>query len=331
MFILIVSLRSLWAGLASSPKASPSPPASSGRGSNKVDVNNRNAGRKKRDWNQEISQLTVAFANSKETDPLWWGAEASTMLKEMRTKEKQLKDAIRNETLLEHSRKLSLLNKEVAMVIAIVDVVSSHGNASDDFRRIYDMQESLAKMEPVVSFTFPAHLRSARHAQLCAGIEQSDQWISRVTTSDLVSAGVTNPGLEQEKMFSERLTGILRNSDSSKRQLLLRDTLMLDYEYDLKDDVMGFVNAIAVLVAYEDFDSLDSRADLLEDSLKELESHIPDPKKKFPGSLLGSALVCSHAGVALLKDAKLALSTAKLTLTGIKQQKVKEQTATTNK
>ena len=195
-------------------------------------------------------------------------------------------------------------------------MVANHGKDSEELGKICDQQQALASMEPKISFTLPGHLRSSRHSQLVTGLEQSDQWLARVASQDLINAGTAKPAEEQLFMFSERLASSLRNSDADKRGTLLKETFMLDYEYDLEEPTHEFVGAMAVVVRYEECTDLEVRADLLKDALAVLSKHVPDLNQKFPGTLLGSALIGTHAGEQLLRDARLAASIATATVEG---------------
>ena len=149
-----------------------------------------------------MSLLVAQFCASSNADSLWWGADATTPLKDLKSKDLQLSGAIKRETDLQASRSMSLYAKELAVIIALVEVVANHGKDSEEFGKMFDQQQALASMEPKISFTLPGHLRSSRHSQLVTGLEQSDQWLARVASQDLINAGTAKPAEEQLFMFS---------------------------------------------------------------------------------------------------------------------------------
>ena len=324
---------------ASKPKASPksSPTAGKARES-RGGVNCPNVrGRPRRDFTTEIGSDMQQFANSTKDDPLWWGSEAKTQLKALHHKESDMKVRIRNSKDMDEVHELHVLIKRLGVAMALVEVVAGHGLGSREFQAVFDLKKSQMALPPAVDVELPKFLTWERHTMsISTDYSSSSKWEQDVSSASLRQFMNGCVVAEQERLYSEKLASSLRIVDDTARGKLLDEIFSVDREYDLEASeyvsklcrwcclvfavlhlqasVKAFVEAMAIILAADDFDELAERVQILTEALAIIDAHVPSKSKGVSGSLLGSTLDAFPVGQKLITSARLGLARAKVSM-----------------
>ena len=91
---------------------------------------------------------------------------------------------------MDESNLLKKLIKQLQVVQAMVNVVATHGVGTDEFRRVFDVQEAQCRLPPEVVVEHPAHIKWARHSMNIGDTADIQQWIERTSSSSLRRNGV---------------------------------------------------------------------------------------------------------------------------------------------
>ncbi len=192
-------------------------------------------GRPKREWTSEIVKLADEFSASTETDPLWWGSESKTLIKDMGAKLKDLKQRVRNCSDLSECESLQIVHKQLVAMIAIVSVAATSGLGSEEFKGVYDLQESTLALPPSASLRMPKHVKWHRHQMDIGQTDTSSRWLERTSSTQLRENGVADVLGEQMLLWSERLATNLKLTDKSRMLKLIKEVFSMDLEYELED------------------------------------------------------------------------------------------------
>ena len=99
------------------------------------------------------------FRETPEDSKLWWGSEAPTKLRDLGRLAKKVSNRIRNSGDTNKVRDLRELMKKLNIIIAMVQVVHDHGSQSQEFCKVYDLQESLLELMEGGDLEFPPHMK----------------------------------------------------------------------------------------------------------------------------------------------------------------------------
>ena len=229
-----------------SRRPSGSPPAAASRSrflspsptrvSDKEGGSKATKGRPKREWGPVIDAFANEFENSAGTNALLWGSEAPTKMKQLSKLKEQLTARLRTEKDIAVAQSLHVYLKKLGVVHAMIEVVNEHGMSSPEFLATYDLQVATMRLEPVITdINFPAHLSRSRHNMDISATSDSAQWIGQVSSTQLRSAGVTNVREEQERLWCEKLAGLLKIADAPKRAASLLEYFDTAKELDVEE------------------------------------------------------------------------------------------------
>ena len=95
------------------------------------------------------------FGETPEDSKLWWICEAPTKLRDLGRLAKKVSNRIRNSGDTNEVRDLRELLKKLNIIIAMVQVVHDHGSQSQEFCKVYDLEESLLELMEGSDLEFP--------------------------------------------------------------------------------------------------------------------------------------------------------------------------------
>ena len=288
---------------STTPKASPA-----------KSINSDGRGRPKKDWLKEVELELAMFAASPKEDPIYWGSEARTKVKELEKKTTDIKNRLRATNDIDEDRQLKYCIKCIGIEKSMIGVVSDHGLESKEFEKTFDLQVASMELPPKCDVKFPAHLKQSRYAKDIASTEVVERWLHRCSSAQLRKNGIANVVEEQARQWSARLAGIWRLTDPKERSDQLAKVCDLEIDYDLENDVEGFVTAMATLLGIDAYDALTERIEFGGEALSILDKHVPNAKNGAAGTPLGATLANFPSASQWLADARLGVSRAKVSV-----------------
>jgi uncharacterized membrane protein YgcG len=191
------------------------------------------AGRPRRDFEEELKSEVALFISVDGQDPLWWGAQAKTKYKDLESKKKACSARLLLVHDPEESSSLNVVHKGLTIMLAMIDVVRSHGRGSDEFKRIFDLQESRLRLPPLVpDMQMPSHLKKERWQMETSDLQDASVWMRRTSSISLRESGVDDVAAEQSRLWSERLATLIRGSERHPDMQVIYN---LDNENDLEE------------------------------------------------------------------------------------------------
>ena len=125
-----------------------------------------------------------------------------------------------------------MLQKRLSGMWSLVECVHQHGIASDEFKSVFDLQESQLALPPVVDLRMPDFIKRQRHAREISQCDETGSWLSRTSSGQLRANGTANVADEQMRLWSERLSLALKGADSKQPTLVLKPLYNLEYDYE---------------------------------------------------------------------------------------------------
>eukprot|EP00959_Pyramimonas_sp_CCMP1952_P453115 9467715-Pyramimonas_sp.AAC.1 len=256
---------------AAKPKAKPKGKSNQGQGPR---------GRPKKPLVQKVEEYEEQFSSSLPTDACWWGSEVKSILGSLRDIAKDIDNRLKKEPDSEEIDKLTIARKKLTAIMAIVEqalmpsiLFHPHSRSSvsppssssvspcppialplalaqasktslddDSFKDTYDMTVTKLQLEPTATLQFPPHVSYARHKFDIRSVSSIDAWLVQVSSASLRKAGLANVSEEQERLWSERMSTILKMKDADMNSTF--DELFAeDRDFDLEDDAMSFLTA----------------------------------------------------------------------------------------
>ena len=288
-------------------KGSPTPKAKAVAAGPKAKAVAKSKGRPKKDWVAYANEKCKEFAKASPVDALWWGAEAKTQAKSLKTVLiKELSKRLSEAQDLEESANITRALKASTAMVTMIEVVSEKGFDSDEFKKAYDGQTIALSLEPKVEFAWPPHVENARHKMEVQATENVDTWYGRISSAELQRRGSKSPEAEQERLVSERLVRVLKGSDHSEVVKQMAELFSIEREVDLVEQVASTVTSLAVCLHYYELEDLADRNSLLREALDYLSSQcIPDMEAQRRGTMIGNAMMSYPKGRKIFNDSKL--------------------------
>jgi hypothetical protein len=267
----------------------------------------KSKGRPKKDWTVDADKKCEEFAKASPVDALWWGAEAKTQAKSLKTVLiKELMKRLSEAQDLDESASTTRALKAITAIMTVIEVVSEKGFDSDEFMKAFDAQTIALSLEPKVAFVWPPHVEHARHNMEVQLTDNVDTWYARISSEEFQRRGSKSPEAEQERLVSERMARVLKGSDHSEVVKQMADVFSIEREVDLADPVAQTVTSLAVCLHYDELENLADRNSLLQEALGHLSLKcIPDMEAQKRGTMIGNAMMSYPKGRKIFNDAKL--------------------------
>ena len=279
------------AGAGGSQRPKPKPSGQSGAKAGR--------GRPKKNLVVDVERLEEQFLKSIPTDICWWGAEAKAIVKSMTTINKEIDARLRTEPNLDAINSLGVAQKKLTSMIVIVDEARQHGLDADAFKSALDLTMTKLNLEPKAHLDLPPHVSYARHKFDIRGVLSIEGWIQHVSSAALKKCGLVNLADEQDKLWSERFSSVLKMKEA-EMQPALATMFSLDRELDLEDNVGQFVSSFGVGLTLNTFIDLDQLVELSSEAVSALAAAVPSATSK--GTQMGAVLAGIPRGRQLLKE-----------------------------
>lgn len=271
-------------------------------------------GRPARNWEGETNEELTAFRQSLPTDPLWWGADAPTKIKDLAMKRKELDAKIKTLCDMTESTILRKHSKALSTMLEVVQAVHKHGVSSDEFHTIYDHMTTQLALPPAVEVEFPDHIKREHQLRDISSNGDADSWLRSTTSTALLANGVSDVEEEQIALWCEKMSVTFRTIQDKSPNDVVKALFSVDRDYNLEPRVNEFVSNIAVVAAWSDFEDLSERIELLTESFTVLDAkHLPNAKRGVVGSLLGGTFTGELPGQRIIADGRMALARAQVT------------------
>ena len=171
------------------------------------------------------------------------------------------------------------------------------GLDDEAFKVALDLTMTKLTLEPMTTLDLPAHVSYARHKFDIRSVSSVDGWLKHVSSKALREASLSDIAGEQERLWSERLSSILKMKEPDMK-VALDELFDSDREFDLEEIVDNFVVSFGVCWHISGIEDLGSMVELAQDGLCGLESCLTNPSKK--GTQLGSVLMSIPRGRKLM-------------------------------
>ncbi|CAK0899474.1 unnamed protein product [Prorocentrum cordatum] len=273
---------------AAKPKAKPKGKANQGQGPR---------GRPKKPLVQKVEEYEEQFSSSLPTDAGWWGSEVKSILGSLRDIAKDIDNRLKKEPDSEEIDTLTIARKKLTAIMAIVEQASKTSLDDDSFKDTDDMTVTKLQLEPTATLQFPPRVSYARHKFDIRSVSSIDAWLVQVSSASLRKAGLANVSEEQERLWSECMSTILKMKGADMNSTF-DEFFAEDRDFDLEDDAMSFLTAFGVcwcMFSYVDLD-------LLVELGKEAVDALDEAAKPTTGTQLGGALMGLPKGRKLLES-----------------------------
>ena len=249
----------------------------------------KGSGRPPTNYTAKVDAIVEEFTASESTDPLWWGPEAKTKIKDLKKLHTEINGKAEAASTSLEKDSLNNQHKRLGIVMALVEGVNTHGFDSQAFHDIFDCQVQLAELA-MVTVEPPKFFVWHRSKGDIKSTDAYHQWIERATSLALETSGVSNVEVEQQRLYSETLAAVLRMKDQKAKTdepKLLCDVNIVS---EVSVPVADFIETMSVCLTADEIDDLGERHDLLTEALTSLEANLPDEKRQQEGTKLGCTL-----------------------------------------
>ena len=244
--------------------------------SKKQGINNKKGpGRPPTNYIAKADGTVNEFTASESTDPLWWGPEAKTKIKDLKKLHTEINGKAEAATTTLETDSLNMQYKRLGIVMSLVEGVNTHGFDAQAFHDIFDNQNQLAELAGV-SIEPPKFLLWHRSKGDIKSTDAHHQWVKRTTSLALETSGVSNVEVEQQRLYSEKLASVLRMKDQKSRTEELKLLCDANLVSDVDSPVANFIETISVCLTADEINDLDLRHDLLSEAVVTLKTMLPD-------------------------------------------------------
>ena len=202
-------------GADSQPGAEPTSATKNRRGAGGAGTLNKaeTRGRKPKDLSGSMQKLAQELRDAHPQAPLYWGTEARTGMKLFDKLNKDVQDRIKKTMDADETLKLRVMLKHTSAIYNVLNIVNTNGLDTQEFADQFDMQQTSCQLEPVVKVEWPPHVLWSRHRMRIGSMELADPWFQMISSESLRENGISNVGLEQDKLLGERVMSLLKQSN----------------------------------------------------------------------------------------------------------------------